>query len=58
MKRREIQLLVLGFLMGAAPQYFLASNIDWDEVTKTLTGGAPTAAVIGWLVWGRKEQKE
>jgi hypothetical protein len=58
MKKSQIQLLLLGFVMGAAPQYLLANSIDWDEVQKTLTGGAPTAAVLGWLAWGRRKEDE
>lgn len=58
MKKHQIQLLLLGFLMGAAPQYLLANSIDWDEIAKTLTGGAPTAAILGYILWGKQSQKE
>lgn len=51
MKQEHWQLLILGFVMGAAPQFFLASNLmDFSEV-KSAAGGGAAVAVAGVLRW-------
>lgn len=47
MNRDSLQLLILGFMLGAAPQFLTASNLaDLSEV-KSAIGGAFAVAIAG-----------
>lgn len=47
-KDEHLRLLVLGFVMGTAPQFFLAHNLmDFSEVRSAVAGGVALAIAGG-----------
>ena len=61
MKPLHLQLLVLGYVLGAAPQFITASNLaDFSEVRSASMGGGAVAiaALLKWVLSGNKADKE
>lgn len=61
MNSEHLRLLVLGFVMGVAPQFFLANNLmDFSEVRSAVAGGVALAIAGGAraLFGGKKNPPE
>lgn len=58
MKKREVQLLVVGFVMGAFPQFISATNLkDLSEVGDTALGGSlATVVAIIYALTSKNER--
>ena len=47
---RNLLYLLLGFLMGAAPQFFFASSIDADELQQLASGSGGAGLVAALMI--------